>query len=392
MVGWVRREEQVLFAGAFVLAALMRLDAIRTVPVSIDGRYYWQLSESFSFGAPWAHNWREPGTLAYFKIFGAPFGYPLGATQAATFVAAMAAFVVWWRVARRRGPVAGLAMCLVLAVAPLVSVDVAEATREPLGLLLVGLVFLLHDRGQLVWAATVAGATGLVRFELGILLLLCVAVVALPRRQLVPLIVGVMVMVATTGPFMVANGSYYGDVQYASKIHASGARNREMVIRGLPTPEPDLSLPADDIRRHWFFAGELIGWDDYYLEVLGPSESLRRVAVGFVRYSDDLLNQVTPSSSGPVRGVVAVTAAALIGLGAAARDRLARPAAALVVLGILGYSATYIYRLDTRLMEFTLGPIVLLVMLGARQPVATLIDAAQRRVAAPAVPREYETV
>lgn len=365
VVPWLERRERVWFGGLFALAVFLRLNAIRTVGLTVDAHDYRDLSERFSWSAPWAANWREPGTLAWFKAFGAPFGYPVGAVQAAMLVASMVGFVVWWRVARRRGPVAGLVMCWVLAVAPLLSVDVAGGTRDALGLMMVGVVFLLIDREQMTTASIVAGSTGLMRFELGALLLICVAIVA--RRQWRPLVLGVVAFAALVGPFTLANDSRYGDPQYASKIHASANRNRELLLRGEPTPEPDLSLPADDIRRHGFFAGELIGWDDYYLEVLGPRLAVERVTEGFVTYSDHLLNQATPTDNGVVRGIVSVILAGLVVLGATAKDRLARPSLALVVLGILGYAATFVYELDVRLMEFTVAPLVLLAVLGVRR-------------------------
>lgn len=362
---WLGSRERWWFGSFFALAVFLRLNAIRTVGLTVDAHDYRDLAERFSWSAPWAANWREPGTLAWFKAFGAPFGYPVGAVQAAMFVASMVAFVLWWRIARRRGPLAGFVMCWVLAVAPLLSVDVAGGTRDALGLMMVGVVFLLIDREQMTAAAIVAGSTGLMRFELGVLLLLCVAIVALPRRHWHPVVLGVVAFAAMVGPFMLANGSRYGDVQYASKIHASANRNRELLLRGQPTPEPDLSLPADDIRRHGFFAGELIGWDDYYLDVLGPSLAVERVAEGFLTYSDHLLNQATPTDNGLVRGIVGVVLAGLVVIGATRRDRLALPSLVLVVLGILGYAATFAYQIDTRLMEFTVAPIVLLVVSGS---------------------------
>ncbi len=150
-----------------------------------------------------------------------------------------------------------------------------------LAILIVRAALERHEwRAPAVVASAAVGAVAVVRWEIALLAVALLLLGALLRRVPLRFVAGALAAAAlTSGPWLVANERKYGSWQ-ASSNQAATFWYRADVFGPEGVTSPSATSPD--------LAGGQMTWSRYYLEVLGPVESLSRVAVGSIGLLHDL--------------------------------------------------------------------------------------------------------
>lgn len=360
---------------ALVLNWGSRLDA--------DAQEYLLLAKRYSFGDPFSASYREPLWRAIVKVTTGPFGYSPDALRTFTTFVSIATLPVAWIFFRRlaarwslhpRLPLIGFGL---FALSQQVLRDAPRGLREDLCLLLflaAAAPLLCADRSRRGTAsiAVSIGVLSLIRWELGTLLVAVTLLFALARRVSPAAPVGAAVcLVALSGPWLLAHKERHGDFGYPSKVHATFYWKQEQsptVVRRY------LTAPGAEPRV-------VLSWKEYYLDHLGPAETLKRVVLGYPRLGAKLVaSQIVPRSaavsvlgpnqqgSGWLLSMLAVGIAIAV-VGAAAGLRVWRrkrseplfvATLAMLLLAIVPYAALAAF-VETRVLMFAAPLVAILV-------------------------------
>jgi hypothetical protein len=286
--------------GAGAAARLISLALSWGKPLDPDASEYLLLGRRYSFLHPWSASYREPFWRGIVKAATAPFGYSPDALRSFTTLISIATLPVAWillrRIAAQRGlgsrvPVIALA---VIALSVQLMREAPRGLREDLCLLLflfVAAPLLARDRSRraAVTMALAIGALSVIRWELATLALGACLLFALARRgpALAPALALVLV-VALSGPWLLANRARHGDLFYQAKVHSTfyWKLDQSQTVR-----QHFLSPPGVDPPIH-------LSWSQYYLDYLGPATTLKRTAEGYPRLAAKLVaSQGVPRSA-----------------------------------------------------------------------------------------------
>lgn len=260
--------------GAGTLARTGFLLVLSRERLDPDAGAYIDRAHEFSFAAPWAASSREPLWVAFVKSVVAPFDYSPLALRVLTTLMSVVVMVLAWRLFARLLPksTALIALAFVALNGQLIFLAPRGVREETVMALLLlacwATIAWAREEGNPLWIAVPIGALCAIRWELGVVsFLLLTGYVTVRRRGgwSVAAVIGIVAVLM--GPFFLANESRYGDPFYFSSIGPVFCRNVELKARGLPAP-------ADS------YGGPPISWAEFYLETLGPAESIRRELVG----------------------------------------------------------------------------------------------------------------
>jgi hypothetical protein len=291
-----------IVAGA--IARLVSLDLSWGKPLGPDASEYLLLARRYSFAHPWSASYREPLWRGIVKVTTGPFGYAPDALRSFTTLVSIATLPVAWILLRRLAERRGLGSRIPLVALGVMSLSMQLVREAPRGLredlclmlfLFVAFPLLARERSRRS-AIAIAAAIGLlsvIRWELATLALVACALFAVARRgpALAPVLAAVLV-VALSGPWLLANRARHGELFYQAKVHSTfywKLDQPQSVRRAFVSP------PGADPPIH-------LSWSQYYLDYLGPAETVKRTAEGYPRLLAKLV-----ASQGVPRGAAMST-------------------------------------------------------------------------------------
>lgn len=331
-------------------ARLVSLGISWRKPLDPDASEYLVLARRYSFAHPWSASYREPLWRALVKISTGPFGYSPEALRTFTTLVSIATLPVAWLLLTRLGlgrRVSLLALGLLALGIQLVA-EAPRGLREDTVLLLflvVAIPLLARDRSRRagIAAGVAIGLLSVLRWEVATLaIVVCAAFALLRRGPLLAPVVGAVLLVALSGPWLLANKARHGDLLYNTKVHATFYWKQ---LQPESVQKRYLSPPGADPPVH-------VSWSQYY-RGLGPATVARHVAEGYPRLAGKLVAaEVVPPAAASaalgtdehslgwlaVSGLVALLA---LGAGIAAGIRVSRhrnrgvAATSLVLLAVL---------------------------------------------------------
>jgi hypothetical protein len=267
-------------------------------PLDPDASEYLLLARRYSFAHPWSASYREPLWRALVKAATGPFGYSPDSLRTFTTLVSIATLPVAWILLQRLG----LGRRVALIALGLLALSIQLVHEAPRGLredtvllvfLFVAIPLLARDRSRRagIAAGVAIGLLSVIRWEVASLAIVVCAAFALLRRgpALAP-VVGAALLVALSGPWLVANAHrHHGDLLYNTKVHATYYWKHSQppsVLRQYASP------PGVDPPVH-------LSWSQYYLDVLGPAQTLKLAAEGYPRIGAKLVAaQVLPRQAG----------------------------------------------------------------------------------------------
>lgn len=334
------------------IGVVLRVRAAASNSVTPDALGFLDKARVYSFTDPWPAGEREPLWIAFTKLFAAPFGYAPGSAKGISLLLAVALLLACAALLRRHmSPVGVVAATAFLAVHPALLRDASNGIREPAAMLLLLLAGHFWVTGRNMPAAVAAGVLVGVRWELGLLALSLLVAARIGWR---PLAAGIGTALLLMAPFVVANARAYDDPMYHSSYHALYYRNLEAAARAGIDP---YSLDR--------YRGEPLAWSEYYLEFLGPGESVERVVRGWPQVITAMAGGASklPSSLHLRIGLGILLAVGIAGIFAPQR-RLVMPSVLLIAGGAAGYAALYRW-MEYRLVSFLVLPLAVLLGLFA---------------------------
>jgi hypothetical protein len=258
------------------------------MPLEPDGKVYLRLASEMDVSEPWAASLREPLWVLLVKAWCSVFGYgalPLRILTTLLSIAGLLVGIAFFRAHLRRR--SALICSGLVAAHGLLVLGAGRGLREDLvGLLVLccawtALAARRLPRSRAAWgAAALVGLLAGVRLEVG-LLMLGLLVLAVVARQ-VPLrsaLLGLLAVALVVVPWLQANAEVYGD-PFASSNDAASFWYRADTLgpAGVDATGSGGGPPA-----------AAMSWQRYYVEVLGPGTSVRRVAVGLPALLHDSL-------------------------------------------------------------------------------------------------------
>lgn len=269
-----------------VVLRLLSLGIQSRLPLEPDATGSLALARTLDVSEPWAASLREPGWIILVKAWSTLFGYSPMAIRVLTITLSVAllltAAALFSRHLTRRWAL--LATAIVSAHGLLV-LSASRGLREELvGILTILVARTVLERRQwrapAVVAAAAVGAVAAVRWEIALLAVALLLLGTLLRQIPIRFVAGALLAAAvTSGPWLVANHQEYGSWQAASNQHAAFWYRADVLgpagVTGPPSTDADL------------LEGQMT-WSRYYLEVVGPTETASRVAVGTAGLLHDL--------------------------------------------------------------------------------------------------------
>jgi hypothetical protein len=315
-----------LLIAAGAIARLTALGLAWGKPLEPDASEYLLLARRYSFAHPWSASYREPLWRAMVKIATGPFGYSANSLRVFTALVSIATLPVAWILLQRLG----LGRRVSLIALGLLALSLQLVREAPRGLredtvllvfLFVAIPLLARDRSRRagIAAGVAIGLLSVIRWEVASLaIIVCAAFALLRRGPVLAPVVGAVLLVALSGPWLVANAHRHnGDLLYNTKVHATYYWKHSQppsVLRRYSSP------PGVDPPVH-------LSWSQYYLDVLGPAQTVKLAAEGYPRIAAKLVAaQVLPRQAGTAalgtnqhRGAWLLVSAlgALLALGAA---------------------------------------------------------------------------
>jgi len=337
-------------------------------PLDPDASEYLLLAKRYSFAHPWSASYREPFWRGLVKAATGPFGYSPDALRSFTTLVSIVTLPIAWILLRRLAERRGLGTRIPLIALGLLALSLQLVREAPRGLredtvlllfLFVAFPLLAGDRSRraAVTIALAIGALSVIRWEVATLAIVVCALFALVRRgpALAP-ILGIVLLVALSGPWLAANRARHGDLFYQAKVHSTFYWKLE---QPQSVRQQYVSPPGVDPPVH-------LSWSQYYLDDLGPATTAKRTAEGYPR----LLAKLVASQGVP-------RAAAMSTLGNNQNGRgwlvtLAALAAAALALG--AFAATRLRRRPEGAPTFLTALALLVLMAAPYAPIASLIE------------------
>lgn len=337
------------------VGTLLRAAALVELDASPDAYGYAVRASDWTPLDPWAASDREPLWIAWTKVISAPFDYSTVALQVMSFVASVAVlFAVRQLLTRWVGVAGQVSGVLVVAVHPLLVRDAALGIREPVvTLLVIALAIAVIDRRP-VLVGTLVAVLVAVRWEVGLLCFALVLLAVLASRVRPSAILIAFALAATMmAPYLASNAEHHGDPLHHSNRHARYYRNIEDALRSGENP---YELPR--------FRGEPLSWGDYYLEYLGPNESLERISRGTLLIAVSIATFDTDARSSTVQQIIGLFILVACAISLYQRqDQIAVASAIFGVGVILGYGALHAWA-ELRLVSVAVLPLALSVAAG----------------------------
>lgn len=358
----------VALVGVGVWLRVMRLIATRALGLEPDALDFLRLAREFSFLRPWQASSREPVFVGIVKAVAGPFGYSPGALRILSLAAGVAALVLGcYLFARLLSPTGAVVASAILALHKLLVYDATSGLREPLSLcLLLGVLYWTRGKQRPIAAGAAAGVLMGMRWELGVLCMLWLVVLAIRRRVVVHAAAAALLVSAfVVGPFLVANARSHDDPFFHSSVHATWYANAERISEGGPP-----------VRR-------TMTWRRYYLDFVGIRDASGRAADGAVKIPIGISAMLVDGVVHPATVIskpgfdrfhpwalprwMSVLGGALVVVavyGGCRRAASSAPFIALAVAGILGYGALVEW-LDFRIISFLVLALAALVGRGS---------------------------